>query len=73
MSKTPLPCPFCGCSAKYSYEHGDERDGYTNRAIYTCNGCGVSVSASGDTSKGGYADNTKIEAQALAKWNRRTK
>lgn len=68
---TPLPCPFCGSSPRKCNEWGDERNGYADTVVYQCTGCGVQIGATGDTSKPGYADNSKIEEQALAKWNRR--
>lgn len=68
-----LPCPFCGSSPVTYTESGDERNSYADRRFYTCSGCGASVSAEGDTSKPGYAVKSKIEKQALAKWNRRVK
>lgn len=69
---TPLPCPFCGGVAKRGVTSGDVRDAYADTVFYKCIGCGVSLGATGDTSKGGYANNSKIEKQALEKWNTRT-
>ena len=68
-----LPCPFCGGKPVTYTESGDERNAYADRRVYMCSGCGVSVYVNGDTSKPGYANNSKIGAQALAKWNTRTK
>lgn len=66
-----LPCPFCGADAKRFIEMGDERNAYADTVFYQCIGCGVGLGATGDTNKGGYADNSKIEKQALIKWNTR--
>jgi len=66
-----LPCPFCGGKPNKQRASGDERDGYADRVAYVCSGCGCAKGAKGDTSKGGYADNSKIEAQAVAAWNSR--
>ena len=65
------PCPFCGGPAKPNNTYGDERDGYTQTVTVRCNGCGARVTASGDTSKGGYADNSTAEARAIEAWDRR--
>lgn len=66
------PCPFCGGTPVKRRSSGDERDGYADRVSYACPSCGCSQGAIGDTSKGGYADNSKVEEAALAKWNTRT-
>jgi Lar family restriction alleviation protein len=65
------PCPFCGSSPKREKETLDERFAYADRVTFRCTGCGVSISAVGDTSKPGYADNRTVEARALEAWNRR--
>ncbi len=65
------PCPFCGGTPVKRRSSGDERDGYADRVSYACPSCGCSQGAIGDTSKGGYADNSKVESQALARWNTR--
>lgn len=65
-------CPFCGEHATISVRSGDERDGYCDTHTITCSGCGCRISASGDTSKGGYADNSKVRSNLLTKWNKRT-
>jgi Lar family restriction alleviation protein len=71
-SSTPLkPCPFCGGPAATRTELLDERYSYAERVFCGCPACGVSFKAVGDTSKGGYADNSKVHAQAVAGWNRR--
>jgi Lar family restriction alleviation protein len=74
MNKTEqaLPCPFCGGRSLREKTTLDERFGYADKVTYRCAGCGVSVSAAGDTSKGGYADNSAVEERALTAWNRRT-
>ena len=65
------PCPFCGGNAKKLRTSGDERDGYADRVHYVCTVCACSRGAVGDSSKGGYADNSKVEELALAAWNTR--
>lgn len=65
-------CPFCGGNAKRFTESGDERNGYADFVGYRCVGCYVSKGARGDTSKPGYADNSKIEERAIEAWNRRS-
>lgn len=72
MSEELKPCPFCGAGARKEFANGDERDGYANRMTFSCSGCGARVTAVGDMSKGGYADNSTVEARAIAAWNRRT-
>lgn len=64
-------CPFCGERPTVHRISGDERDGYADKVVIKCESCGCSQFTSGDTSKGGYADNSKVEAKAAAKWNRR--
>lgn len=66
------PCPFCGGRAKMHRMYGDERNGYAATVFYRCESCFVQRGATGDTSKPGYADNSKIEEKALAAWNQRT-
>lgn len=65
------PCPFDAGAAKIVKENLDERFGYVNLIKIQCSTCGVAVSAHGDTSKPGYADNSTTEARAIAAWNRR--
>lgn len=65
------PCPFCGGMPTCRKVRLDERFAYAERVTYSCEPCGLSLGATGDTSKGGYADNSKVEAMALAAWNRR--
>ena len=67
-----LPCPFCGGKAKISRESLDERYGYADKVKVQCTACGVAVSAVGDTSKPGYADNSTVEKRATDAWNRRS-
>ena len=66
-----LPCPFCGGAPTKRSSSGDERDGYADRVSYVCSGCGCAKGACGDSAKGGYADNSKVEESALAAWNTR--
>jgi phage/plasmid primase-like uncharacterized protein len=65
------PCPFCGKPGVKHRRSGDERDGYADKVTYQCSGCGCGLSAEGDKSKGGYADNSKVDEKALALWNTR--
>lgn len=66
-----LPCPFCGHLPQVHERAGDERDAYTLTITYQCSGCGCKLSASGDTSKPGYADNSTVKQRALKAWNTR--
>lgn len=66
-----LPCPFCGGKPVKKTSSGDERDGYAEHVSYQCSTCGCTRGACGDSSKGGYADNSKVEATALEAWNTR--
>jgi|ERR1700712_5315183 len=66
-----LPCPFCGGAAQKIRSSGDERDGYADHVSSICSGCGCRRGAVGDSRKGGYADNSQVEALALAAWNTR--
>lgn len=66
-----LLCPFCGGEAKSFDFTGDERDGYRKVVTIVCTPCGASVSAAGDTSRGGYADNSTVKQRAIGKWNAR--
>lgn len=66
-----LPCPFCGGQPNVRRESGDERNAYANVVKVQCSACGVVISATGDTTKPGYADNSTTEVRAIAKWNRR--
>ncbi len=64
-------CKHCGGDAELTIETLDERVAYANRATIRCLDCRVGVSRMGDTSQGGYADNSTVEAEAIAAWNRR--
>lgn len=66
-----LPCPFCGGSPIVKRSSGDERDGYADHVSYKCNSCGCERGARGNSGSGGYADNSKVEVNALAAWNTR--
>lgn len=68
-----LSCPFCGATPLRKRVNHDERMGYALEIVYSCPGCGCSKSAVGDTSKGGYADNSNVEAEALVNWNARAR
>lgn len=70
MTDSILPCPFCGKQPKRFEYSGDERDSYADRVVYEC-ACGCKKGAIGNTSKPGYADNSKVEQQAIAAWNTR--
>jgi Lar family restriction alleviation protein len=72
MSTELEPCPFCGGQAATQRETLDERYAYADVVKVQCTACGVAVSATGDTSKPGYADNSTTEKRAVAAWNRRT-
>ena len=71
MSEQLKPCPFCGGKPIKEKARLDERFGYAETVTYRCVGCGCTRSARGDDSNGGYADNTKVEKNALEAWNRR--
>ena len=66
-----LPCPFCGGKPSVRRASGDERDGYAAHVSYVCSGCGCAKGACGDSGKGGYADNSTVEARAVESWNTR--
>ena len=66
-----LPCPFCGTAPRIRIEQLSERYAYAERVICECPSCGCAQSAIGDTSKGGYADNSTVRSRAYAAWNRR--
>ena len=66
------PCPFCGSDAEKKTEGLSEVYAYANQVTYSCKSCGCSKSAMGDTSKGGYADNSTTEVRALESWNKRS-
>jgi hypothetical protein len=66
-----LPCPFCGGKPIKRISHGDERNAYANTASISCEKCGCTRSAAGDTSKRGYADNSTIDVRAIEAWNTR--
>lgn len=72
VERTVRRCPFCGGEAQRHMNYGDERNGYAMTVFYRCKECFVQRGATGDTSKGGYADNSTVEDRALAKWNQRT-
>ncbi|QZA71301.1 Lar-like restriction alleviation protein [Pseudomonas phage AH02] len=65
-----LPCPFCGNQPKRFTYSGDERNSYADQVVYECV-CGCKQGAMGDRSKRGYADNSKVEPQAIEAWNTR--
>lgn len=65
------PCPFCGKQPKRVKSSGDERNGYADRVEYVCE-CGCRKGAIGRIDKPGYADNSKVEQEALEAWNTRT-
>lgn len=67
------PCPFCGGSPVRESVTLDERFAYAEQITYRCAGCGCARSAKGDTSKGGYADNSTVEKRAIKAWNQRPK
>jgi len=67
-----LPCPLDNGRAVLSVRADDERNAYCEHATVACTTCGCSVTRSGDTSKGGYADNSRVKADAIAAWNRRS-
>lgn len=72
MNKTEIkPCPFCGTQPIKTRTGLSEVYAYADKVVYNCPGCGCSRGAVGDTSKGGYADNSKVEALALDHWNMR--
>ncbi len=70
--KAPLPCPFCRNGAHKISKSLDERFGYALEVSYGCPVCGFRLAARGDSSKGGYADNSGVEEAALRKWNTRS-
>lgn len=65
-------CPLCGTVTRMSRRFGDERNGYADTVTVQCVGCGCNVSVTGDTSKGGYANNENLETKLHAKWGKRT-
>lgn len=66
-------CPFCGGKPEKKVKNLDERYGYAMRVAYQCSACGCERFAMGDTRKGGYADNSTVEARAMTAWNTRAK
>ena len=68
--KSLKPCPFCGGKPKRVATQLDERVSYAIEVAYVCK-CGCRRAARGDCSKGGYADNSKVEDLALSAWNTR--
>mgnify|MGYP001257856704 CR=1 FL=1 len=73
LEKQAGPCPFCGGRAKRLFESLGDRCAYAHEVTYRCTSCGASVSACGDSSKGGYADNSTVEQRALGAWNKRAR
>lgn len=72
MSKQELKlCPFCGIAPLKKSETLDERYAYARLVKYECPKCNCSQRAMGDTSKGGYADNSTVDERALAAWQQR--
>lgn len=71
MSALIKPCPFCGAQPLKQRTGLSEVHAYADKVVYTCPKCGCSRGAVGDTSKGGYADNSTVEARALEQWNMR--
>lgn len=65
------PCPMCGGEPSRFDESLDERYGYALRIHLSCKSCGLKLIRTGDASKGGYADNSKVESNVIAAWNRR--
>lgn len=65
------PCPMCGGEPNRFDESLDERYGYALRIHLSCKSCGLKLIRTGDASKGGYADNSKVESNVIAAWNRR--
>lgn len=66
-----MPCPFCGSQPRKQRAGLSEVYAYADKVVYTCPKCGCSRGAVGDTSKGGYADNSKVDEQAKQAWNNR--
>lgn len=66
-----MPCPFCGSQPRKQRTGLSEVYAYADKVVYTCPKCGCSRGAVGDTSKGGYADNSKVDEQAKQAWNNR--
>lgn len=64
-------CPLCDRMVTISKRSGDERDGYQDTLTVSCTSCGCNASVSGDTSKGGYADNSNLREKLYAKWSKR--
>lgn len=71
MTDIIKPCPFCGAQPLKQRTGLSEVHAYADKVVYTCPKCGCSRGAIGDTSKGGYADNSTVEARALEQWNMR--
>lgn len=66
------PCPLCNSNnIKCSTRTGNEQIGYADTVTIACDDCGCNISRRGDTSKGGYADNSKCKREALNAWNMR--
>jgi len=65
------PCPLCGGKATLMQEHLDERFGYAIREKICCDICALSIVRTGDQSKGGYADNSKVRDNLVSAWNNR--
>ncbi len=65
------PCPFCRGAAGMETQNGDERESYADTVTCYCTSCGASIKRRGDSSKRGYADNSRVHAETAAAWNRR--
>ena len=65
------PCPFCRGAAVMETRDGDERNSYADTVTCRCTSCGASIERRGDRSRQGYADNSRVHAEAAAAWNRR--
>lgn len=66
-----LPCPHCGGRPTVSTRTDDERNAYCAHVTIECSQCGSELTRSGDTTKGGYADNRRAQSDAIAAWNAR--
>ena len=64
-------CPFCGGTPTKHCEALGEHCNYANEITYRC-ACGCSMATRSVAPGGrGYADNSRIDEQALDAWNRR--
>ena len=66
-----LPCPVCWVATKQHRDSLDERYAYAQKVTYICATCDLSAGAIGDTSKDGYANNSKVEDHAIENWNKK--